>query len=563
MSTPTGREIRAKIQEQFKDALTTIELPSLAQITRMQKEWLEETQRVDYETAKVKGEKDYEEEQKKTIEVKAQEKAHLETREKEVRTGITVAGTLETPACAHCSKPFGVDDTISVTPDCTHGHVVHEDCYADWVEANTCRLCSSPENWKTSRPISHKKDYITILGHGSDAGTSTFVPLGMTVYTFARPGATISAAQAQIIMSNPLLSNPPYTFPPGAQIPNVVLSKLDDGEQAIDDDAYDSLFPEGAPGVAGTPAAEVAAMFAQTRQYGEIPDGMEAGQEPDAAWVQNEYQLCTSSSCRSPFHLCSGLLSVYRGVTNIYIAACGGEITTEDLQENAIDELFDQLIAVGKTDPVKAIGAYLDCHPLTRQNLKTHVEFPEWLTLTLDNAVKKLKSPPKPKEAEQQTSTTGAEKPSTSTVGTPSTATTGAPETVLPSVYGWQALREDTSQARGRSRRFLLATGQGNVWAQCTREGSGWSVIFDQPESFTTDWSNRRLTAGGYILPDGLEVGGGKWHELRGAYVLVFTDAPWEFIQPHPTTADETAAREVLRQARGEMPQAWFDQLGA
>ncbi|MFG2794900.1 putative adhesin [Streptomyces sp. NPDC048419] len=223
--------------------------------------------------------------------------------------------------CLICRAPIAPSD--SVYQFCHQRedlvHLTHKDCIPEPGKGGdnaipSCLTCSelhkAPRTFGLSSPLAAAPPHLAVLGHGQDSPSdTTFVPKGMTLYTYAEPGKTLSELEARIVCMNPLLYPTKGTFPELADIPNIILDPLESDEEELDLRAW-------------------ADSMRNTEKDLESPLDLTAAKQKigDVVWVTGRELLCTdwTNLCKRPFHVCDGLLGKYRGVGKLYIASCFG-----------------------------------------------------------------------------------------------------------------------------------------------------------------------------------------------------------------------------------------------
>ncbi|MFG2794308.1 putative adhesin [Streptomyces sp. NPDC048419] len=466
----------------------------------------------------------------------SEEKARVTLSEEKRRAGV-VRSAAESAgefaksspyACQFCGKLIKNTDSLVVfrhTDGGTHlGHVRCCEAVIEGGEAVSCGECAellASQEYGTS-PYVFMEEARAFMGHGADSpGENTFVPLGMTVYTYANPGWVVGMDEIMAICANPLTHKTRATFEQGAEIPNIRITPYKSHELELGKRAWLS-------GRRRPSEAEELSLDEQMQKY---------PQSEDVTFIEEDTALCTTpDKCRRPVHTCAGLLNNNRGIPRVYIGSCfgsGGLGADPDPIKAGYSALVDKFIAIKKkNDALKALNVFNDMHEGTRSALLTFPAFVHWYDAALRTEIEE-KIPSRPKEAD----------------GTPA-----APE-------------EETGvvETKGLGTRFVgLTFGSGRQWRLAQLDG-----IHGDEESTVFDRADIQLTAtGGQLIlfqgsaaifhPEGSPQGMSMIlrHVVGGAE----TTAAWAGQVPY---RDEHGAGYEITATETEREGAWFAPFGS
>ncbi|MFG2791849.1 putative adhesin [Streptomyces sp. NPDC048419] len=319
-------KIKEVVRKEFGEKLKTVAVQDPETLRELRRVWSGVLQRHGSSPLSDPHDDDYDE-------LNPEEKKNIHESE-EKRASLVLQGAKESSeafkksyrgSCLVCQKKVEGSHDVYVfyhTRD-TVVHLAHRNCYES-MPSHTFACLECTVLSKGPLPTSFRRrdqPVLAVMGHGNDADEDTFVPLGMTLYTYAEPGKLLSTVQATEVCANPLSVAPKGIFPEGATLPNIPLGPPTEYELELDVVTWAS---------------------ARSLEFSQAVAMLRKG-EGDVTWIAGTESLCTEVDlCRRPFHTCRGILARYRGVKNLYIGVCMGSGGLGDAPTE-IDEFYEQL----------------------------------------------------------------------------------------------------------------------------------------------------------------------------------------------------------------------------
>ncbi|MFG2794573.1 putative adhesin [Streptomyces sp. NPDC048419] len=287
--------------------------------------------------------------------------------------------------CLLCGKDLSAASTVSIMRhdsdsdgDGTTLHLLHGGGCTESVRkreaATSCATCNEMvlNSEQEIAVRSFAIPIMAIMGHGDDSGEKTFVPLGMTLHSYAEPGQVLSSLDAVVACTNPRLYPPKASFPQGAVIPNMTFTPDNTYEQEVEVQGWASAM--------GVTIEKASSM---------------EGVSGDVWWVGEPTQLC-DGNCELPFHSCAGILGLHSGVKDLYLGTCfgsGGQGRKYTDTEAGYVRMAELLKEAGESDdPSRALTLFADM-PKWRQNILLTVPFfKEWYDKALPKTEQKIQT---------------------------------------------------------------------------------------------------------------------------------------------------------------------------
>ncbi|MFG2792871.1 putative adhesin [Streptomyces sp. NPDC048419] len=361
--TQIEESVKEGIASEIQEMLKSGDLGRLSreELEQMRKEWASFLSRIEDKKALFNYKEDERVEEFLTLE--EEEQKMVQAKEKRRRSSI-VARSESTPelqqeapvtisipeTCLICGEKFVTEELVVSIRHETTLHMMHyrTGCLNEEPSSSTiiaqCPTCTEIYKANDARtgviqiPEKMTEPKVTLMGHGNDSppGAYTFVPHSMKVHTFVDPGKTLGAWDAILIAANPGAIEANITFRPGAEIPNMTFAPDSELERELET-------------LALTNVVDIRGIRSNSGRV---------------RWLEYETALCSDQEgCQQPFHTCTGLLSTYYGVEDLYIATCfGGGGVKERLEGSDLEAtygyLMNQIMETGKTDVVLALSLF-------------------------------------------------------------------------------------------------------------------------------------------------------------------------------------------------------------